>query len=746
MELKREWDAGSEASPPNYAGNWAEIVRLLCANATRVIIDPSKELRVACDSSNAGVGITLYQFHDGKKYYAAVITLRFTGSQLRWSIQTREAYGLLAAVRRFKNYFMFMKVVVEFDHLNLAYDTQDSLALQRVRAELSMVPALRFAPRVHRPGHSPEMQLPDFASRWLLPDTPFAAVDTEGGGAGGVGVVSRATRPARFRLDPSLHAGIPPAAGATRAPAARLEAAKPVGNPHKSVLTKWAERIVAAQRALGDALLERNPAYEKKKVDDRDVLYKSGRVVVPNPPPPEDIHLVHDLLKAIHDPLHDSVGACVERLKAVGVYLENALEAVKDYVGSCVCQYARGPTEPRRVGPLLIPVRYKPWEAVMADWIPLEPSDAGHTAIFIMMDLATRYCWASAVDTADSAEAARQLDRWRAAFGAPELFLSDGGTTICKGEVPKWCARHNVRLDVGTPHNSKGRGAVESMVGRVKRALRALLPPREDGNTPRNWDVLLPGLQFCMNNIPMQERGGFTAAQLALVGPRSPAELLGTMPVARSEEHDLFELINATVAARQWAALSLGVRGVYAKAKYDTALEVYNPSTGDANPSVGEWLLVFRPDSGLGHHWHGPFKVLNVEAVGGRPTGFITIAEVLGGIEPGEPGYPRTGKPMETHIDRTWPFDASRLTATFLHQRKLPMGWGILRRIISGPTAAGSQHGEGRFHVEWATRAQTWEPAAALAHSVVFQEFCEKNHLSAEGKPRKGKGGAPKRN
>jgi transposase InsO family protein len=430
----------------------------------------------------------------------------------------------------------------------------------------------------------------------------------------------------------------------------------------------------------------------------------------------------------------------------VGVYLENALEAVKDYVGSCVCQYARGPTEPRRVGPLLIPVRYKPWEAVMADWIPLEPSDAGHTAIFIMMCLATRYCWASAVDTADSAEAARQLDRWRAAFGAPELFLSDGGTTICKGEVPKWCTRHNVRLDVGTPHNSKGRGAVESMVGRVKRALRALLPPREDGNTPRNWDVLLPGLQFCMNNIPMQERGGFTAAQLALVGPRSPAELLGTMPVARSEEHDLFELINATVAARQWAALSLGVRGVYAKAKYDTALEVYNPSTGDANPSVGEWLLVFRPDSGLGHHWHGPFKVLNVEAVGGRPTGFITIAEVLGGIEPGEPGYPRTGKPMETHIDRTWPFDASRLTATFLHQRKLPMGWGILRRIISGPTAAGSQHGEGRFHVEWATRAQTWEPAAALAHSVVFQEFCEKNHLSAEGKPRKGKGGAPKRN
>jgi hypothetical protein len=89
-----------------------------------------------------------------------------------------------------------------------------------------------------------------------------------------------------------------------------------------------------AQLVLGGALLARNPAYGKKKADDRYVLYKSGRVVVP---PPEDTHLVHDPLKAIHDPLHDSVGGCVERLKAVGVFLENALEAVTDYVGPCGC-------------------------------------------------------------------------------------------------------------------------------------------------------------------------------------------------------------------------------------------------------------------------------------------------------------------------------------------------------------------------------------------------------------------------
>ena len=84
------------------------------------------------------------------------------------------------------------------------------------------------------------------------------------------------------------------------------------------------------------------------------------------------------------------------------------------------------------------------------------------------------------------------------------------------------------------------------------------------------------------------------------MGSRSPAELLGTVPVA-----------------------------------------------GDANLSEGEWLLVFSPGIGLGHHWRGPYKVINARRRTGA-RGFIVIAEVLGGIEPGEKGYLRTGKPQET--------------------------------------------------------------------------------------------------
>ena len=98
------------------------------------------------------------------------------------------------------------------------------------------------------------------------------------------------------------------------------------------------------------------------------------------------------------------------------------------------------------------------------------------------------------------------------------------------------------------------------------------------------------------------------------------------------------------------------------------------PLVGDANHSKGEWLLEFSPGSGLGHHRRGPYKVINARRRTGAPD-FIVIAEVLGGIEPGEKGNLRThGQAPRNAIDRTWPFNASRFTATFLQQRELPMG------------------------------------------------------------------------
>ena len=55
------------------------------------------------------------------------------------------------------------------------------------------------------------------------------------------------------------------------------------------------------------------------------------------------------------------------------------------------------------------------------------------------------------------------------------------------------------------------------------------------------------------------------------------------------------------------------------------------PVAGDANLSEGEWLLMFSPGIGLGHHWRGPYKVINARRWTGA-RGFIVIAEVLGGI------------------------------------------------------------------------------------------------------------------
>ena len=780
LELKRAWS-------PSHASCWQQLVGLLRRNAVRAIIDPKRRLYVCTDSSNRGTGITLYQYRNGRRYYVAVLSRRFAGSALRWSIGCREAYGFLAAARRFRNYFLFMDVAWVGDHKNLVYaEALESIHLQRVYAELMAVPSFRDGFRIHREGYQPELLMADVASREITAATalaqpesnvgllvpPNGAADLDGSALDDLdgesvppltllGVCSARVKEKeqQARQIADLHASIP--VRAQELPTEpRLEKALPEANPHTTVFSEWALRIVAAQKAVGEERATQTTGeettlgtltepYKKKEVSGLGtVLYFKGRIVVFNPPPDSDKQLVNDLLKLVHEPLHDSADASYTKLRLMGVHVQGARAACEQYVATCVCQYAHTPKEPRRVGELIIPLRHQPGEALMGDYMPLEITDRGNTAVFVLTDLATRMSWLTAVPSADSKAAAAALDHWRCEHGAPSLFLCDGGSTVAQGEVPKWCAQHHVKLDVGTAYNSKGRGAVEAVVGRVKKALFALLPPREKGLSDRNWDRHLGDVQLALNLSPQASRAGYAPLNLWRVGTPTPGELLGTLPARyRENDQDLLTLMEATSAFRRLAALGLGLHGVAAKIAYDEALEPYDPSTGAANPEVGEWILLHNPHrQGMDHWYTGPYVVLAVEHVRGTPTGFLTCAEVLGGLNPGDKGYPRVGSPVEVHIDRTWPFRHDRLTASFLHSRKLPPGMSVVSDIIDGPSKEGSKHGFGRFLVLWASGARTWEPISVLSHNVFYKRYCEAQELNPEtGKPRRGKGGAPKR-
>jgi hypothetical protein len=246
---------------------------------------------------------------------------------------------------------------------------------------------------------------------------------------------------------------------------------------------------------------------------------------------------------------------------------------------------------------------------------------------------------------------------------------------------------------------------------------------------------LLPDLQAAINDAPLKARCGFSPRRLFLAGAAQSADnFLRGLP-AEDAEQNLLHLIEATMAFREWAELGLGVHGLHSKVKHDKALVPYNPNTGATAPEVGEWVLVHNPKGGHGvnHYYMGPFIVTALEAVDGRPTGFLTVAEVLSGIHPGEPGYPARGKPVEVHVDRLWPFNPERLTADFLMRRKLPEGWYTVHGIVKGPNA------KGMFLVDWMHGVRTWEFPSVLCDTRAFQLYCSEMGLTPQGRWPRGK-------
>jgi len=107
-----------------------------------------------------------------------------------------------------------------------------------------------------------------------------------------------------------------------------------------------------------------------------------------------------------------------------------------------------------------------------------------------------------------------------------------------------------------------------------------------------------------------------------------------------------------------------------------------------------------------------------LSADGGADSGFFTVAEVLGGLSPGDEGYPAHGKPARMHASRLWPFNNTKITANEVQLRKMEPGFHIIMDIVDGPDEAG------RFLVRWEhTDKPTWEPLEPLWESVKLKQY-----------------------
>ena len=482
---------------------------------------------------------------------------------------------------------------------------------------------------------------------------------------------------------------------------------------HVSFLSPWARRLLEAQQQLSDeqvaALHKDYPGLQETRLDGKRLLLFRGRVLVHE----SAAELREQLFEEFHAPLHDSIRACLDRVRNAGVHIAGAERFGAAWYAGCSCQFARAPRDFRNVAPLILPPRYPPLHLVQVDYLTVQEGTGGYMGLIVCVDDATRYTMATPVKKMDSATAVAAMRQWAATLARPKLIGVDGGSHF-KDQFQKWCDESGVQLMVGTAHHHRGRGLVENSNKRLLEAIRRLCPQGK----MEMWPGLFPELNGLINNSPSLARGGFTPAELLLVGTPSAAQAL----LGRVDEQTLEEMREFTCAMNEWARRAQEMHAVLSKVRHDWVLEDFNPRTGEAL-RAGDWVLLYDPlrVNKMADFYKGPYVVTDVEVgPSGAPTGWFTAGEVLGGIEEGQPGYPARGPLRQYNVDRAWPFDHSRLTADELHARALPDGWFTVRAVVSGPRE------DGRFEVRWAHQEETtWEFASTLAHSTPFRRYCE---------------------
>jgi len=759
------------------------VVALLVANGIMALPDPSATYYADGDACDTGYGLKLSQILNGKEVVVDTFSIKFSPSQQKWSVAVRELYTQLQAARRWWRWLQGCKVVWRNDHHNLleVKDLQNAFIARWV-AELSLLPEWARATRVFaggavmsvvdkfsRDGIGAEAPT-DYADGLLVPCTATRAIaqlkeaqresastlrlmvsntsspqtDWEVRRCLGHAVDLKArtvgveigrhmfgenlteqwmlalTNSNLDTLEPLAELPLP----------AALTAAVKVHESVQSPLLKW---VLKAQRALTkeqrEALeKELGPHVRAHQLDEGEVLLYRGRVLVPR----EAVDLRNELMKMFHDPLHEHVEASLKRMHDAALHLVGGKEFATEYYRSCLpCQLARTPQTARQVVPMLLPGRpQKPLSEVTMDFVTIATcptvvgsttkGEQGEKGLFIIMCLATGYSWPFVVSSYSAKAACNGLEQWAGVFGYPVLVRVDGGSHFM-GEFAKLCATHGVTIDRGTAHHHEGRGAIEASAKRYAEALRRLMPEGQQ----LSWPKLFPGLARLVNSVPGKTRMGLSPFELLFPGAFDPAEKLwGALP-----QKSLEEMTNFLVWQRELAGVALDFWTVVSKVRHDARLTPFNEVTGAFLPEIGEWVLLQNvlKASKMDPDYNGPYVVVEVETNSKKvPTGWVTVAEVLGGILPGQVGYPARGKSVVVVADRLWPFDPSRVTANDVMLWKLPEGWKVVMDVLSGPRAR-----DGRFQVLWSHQTEpTWASPTEIWTAVPFRKYCEAKKIS----------------
>ena len=479
-------------------------------------------LEIFSDASKRGWGGILVEFRKGdpRPYLIRCVSGAFTGSQLNWSVNIKECFGLYMTVKKMRIYVHLNQFVVNVDHRNLLWMTV-SVNDMIVRMAVALQQH-RYVIR-HCPGDS--NIIADLLSRDFPDISPpvsdeLAAFNAE--------LTDEYAAPSDFCAtsdgsDSERSSTLIPIASGSVAPIGHDAAPPPILRPVRVNPAPQVRRRRPRVPRQPDAPADDNAIV----LDDGLPLFDVGPH---GPPPPHRISAEHyHIIKSFHgghNP-HTGVVPLLSALRAHGYNWPSIDDDVRHFVSTChACQLERlrrrGPSSlPYRT--ILIPTRLfdvwsfdvlgplEPCALTGARWVHIGVEETsklimlGHSVAGSSMELVFFFCDCFKI------------------FGLPRIIRSDLGPQFISRTCREFCDSTGIKHEFGIADRHESDGVVENAASLVWPYLRLAV---YDLRKYEVWSPLLCNVQLACNALARDVLGGASASELVFGRKIKPMRFL----------------------------------------------------------------------------------------------------------------------------------------------------------------------------------------------------------------------------
>ncbi|XP_063603234.1 uncharacterized protein LOC134779162 [Penaeus indicus] len=289
---------------------------------------------------------------------------------------------------------------------------------------------------------------------------------------------------------------------------------------------------------------------------------------------------------------------------------------IKRYCRSCpTCQKFSSTGSVRRVPMKNLPIISEPFSRVAIDIVgPFTPaSERGNKYILTLIDYATRYPEAVALQNIDTITVAESLVEIFSRVGIPREILSDRGSQFksdLMGEIHRLLS---IKALYTSPYHASCNGAVERLNGVLKSMIKKLC-----ADHPRDWDRFIPAALFAYREIP-NDSLKFSPFELLygrqVRGPLTILHELWTNDSIDSEVKTTYQYVLDLRSHLEETAKLAAEQAEISSRNYKT---YYDLKAKSRKLDIGDDVLVLLPSSSnkLVMQWLGPYPVVECKGNG----------------------------------------------------------------------------------------------------------------------------------